>query len=174
MKKVLLSLLALVCLTAACKKDADTIDPAIQSKTPEEAVGKWMYGTFSMSNFWTYDGKYGGKPYEQALVLDFKANGTYEQYIINAVTSYNCKTEAFTYMKGKVKFDEEAGTFTLTPTEGNYRGFYSCYPSQNFKRDARKDELRQETFYYETDGGRGVHISTGGNQKGYYLKGTDW
>ncbi len=42
----------------------------------------------------------------------------------NAVGSYGCRTESFTYFKGKVKFNEDEESFTLASTGGNHRGFY--------------------------------------------------
>lgn len=153
MKKQSFALLALFAVAIACTP-ADTIDPAIQSKTPSEVVGQWSWGSFSMSNFWNYNGTYAGKPFEQAYVLDFKPNGEVEQYVINSTTSYSCRTEAFSYFKGKVKFNDDEQSFTLTQTSGNYRGFYSCYPSKNFKRDAKASELKSATFYYEISGNK--------------------
>jgi hypothetical protein len=150
MKKSLLSLIALLMLTAACKtKDSDVIEPAVQSKVPAEVTGQWMWGVFAMNNFWSYNGTYQGKPFEQAFVLDFKPNGEFEQYVINATTSYSCRTEAFSYFKGKVKFNEAEKSFTITQQSGNYRGFYSCASSKNFQRDAKPSELKTATFYYD-------------------------
>ncbi|RIV18071.1 hypothetical protein DYU11_29380 [Fibrisoma montanum] len=149
MKKHLFTVFALLSLSIACTTDSDKIDPAIQSNVPTDVTGKWMWGTFSLSNFWGYDGSYQGKPFEQAFVLDFKPNGEFEEYVINSASSYNCRTEAFTYFKGKVKFNEDQQSFTLTPQSGNYRGFYSCYPKNNFKRDAKAGELKTATFYYD-------------------------
>ncbi|WP_224998495.1 hypothetical protein [Cesiribacter sp. SM1] len=149
MKKYLFSLLAIMMLATAC--ETEDVAPAIDGgHVPGEVVGKWMWGSFSYSNFWSYDGQYAGKPWEQALVLVFKANGEFEEYVINATTSYNCKTEAFTFLKGAVDFNEAEGTFTLTPTEGNYRGFYSCTPGSNFNRAATAQELQELTksYYY--------------------------
>jgi hypothetical protein len=169
----LLFLILPALLTLACKK-SDDFDPATQSKAPTEVAGKWMWGTFSMSNFWTYDGQYAGKPFEQALVFDFKPNGEYEEYVINAVNSYGCKTEAFTYFKGKVKFDEDEQSFTITPTSGNYRGFYSCASSNNFKRDAKASELKVQKFYYEVRGGKLMLGDGPDNRAVFTLKSASW
>lgn len=174
MKKYLLTLFALLAFASACT-EKESIDPAVQGKVPGKAVGRWMYGNFSINNFWTYDGKYAGKPYEQAMLFDFKPNGEYEQYVINALGSYGCRTKAFTYYKGKVKVDEDHGSFTLTPTGGNYRGFYSCTPSSNFKLDAKASELKPATYYYEIEKGKGgkpqMHIRFDeDDEQGAYFK----
>ena len=173
MKKYLFFILTSAALAISCTK-TEQIDPAVQSKTPSEVAGKWMWGTFSMSNFWSYDGQYAGKPYEQSLVFDFKANGEYEEYVINSVSSYSCKTEAFSYFKGKVKFDEAEKSLTITPTEGNYRGFYSCTPGQNFKRAAKPSELKVQKFYYEVSGGKLFLRDSPADTDVFAMKSTSW
>lgn len=102
-------LLSLGMLSAACKKEgSNEIDPsthppidspASPTKIPAELVGKWSYGTFSPTNFWNYNGTYAGNAYEQALVVDFHADGTYDEYVINSTTNYNCRTEASRILK---------------------------------------------------------------------------
>lgn len=150
---MLLSLLILVVSCTSCKKDNELIPGG---HIPSEAVGKWMYGSFAMSDFWSYDGQYQGKPFELAVVFDFKSNGTYEQYFMAGSRDYNgCRTEAFTYEKGTVDFNEAAGTFTTKAASGNYRGFYSCIPSKNINRPMKESELKTKTYYYE--------IKTGSN-----------
>ncbi|WP_266364097.1 hypothetical protein [Tellurirhabdus rosea] len=151
MNKLIWAGMTLLALATGCKQNGGEIGPGGKGNTPSEVQGKWAYGgSFSSGDFWNYDGSYAGKGFEQGMVFDFKTNGQYEMYVINAVTSYNCRTEAYTYFKGTVRFDEEAHTFSVTPISGNYRGFYSCTPGSNFKRDARADELKQQakTYYY--------------------------
>ena len=149
MKTILLSLLILVASCTGCKKDNDIKGGYI----PETAVGKWMYGSFAMSEFWSYDGQYQGNPFELAVVFDFKNDGTYEKYFMASARDYSCTTQAFTYEKGSVNFDEAAGTFTTTPVKGNYRGFYSCVPSKNINRDMKESELKPQKYYYEVTTG---------------------
>ncbi|OIN59091.1 hypothetical protein [Arsenicibacter rosenii] len=152
MKKMVLSLLAVLMTFVACKTATDPMGPdGGGSAIPSGLQGKWTYGgSFSATDFWNYNGTYAGKGFEQGMVFDFKANGKFDMYVINATTSYNCRTEAYSYFTGSVTFDENAHTFTITPTSGNYRGFYSCTPGSNFKRDARADELKKQgkTYYY--------------------------
>ena len=147
-------LLSIAALSSGCKKDDSALEPGVGGKTPSEAVGKWMYGSFSMSDFWSYNGQYQGKPFELAVVFDFKTNGTYEKYFIASTKDYiGCKTEAFSYEKGRVSFDEAEGTFTTTPVEGNYRGFYSCLSGKNVNRKMNADELKPLTYYYSMSTG---------------------
>lgn len=156
MKKYLFVLLAVAAISTSCKKDSDVITPG--GRVDSEAVGKWMYGSFSMSDFWAYDGSYQGKPFELAVVFDFKSNGTYEKYFVASTNDYsNCRTQAFTYEKGSVDFNQTDGSFTTTPSEGRYRGYYSCFPSKNIDRSMERSEMNKQTYYYQ--------IKTAGNGK---------
>ncbi|RCR67803.1 hypothetical protein [Larkinella punicea] len=155
MKTLVMTLLAVV-LLCSCKKDAEAVLPG--GHVPAKAAGKWMYGSFAMSDFWAYDGSYQGKPFELAVVFDFKSDGTYEKYFVATTRDYSgCKTEAFTFEKGSVDFSETDGSFTTTPTEGHYRGFYSCFPKQNVNRKMNRSELKTQTYHYE--------LKTGSNGK---------
>jgi hypothetical protein len=118
---------------------------------PAGLDGNWVQGTFSLTNFWAYDGSYAGNASEQSNVFVFKPNGEYEQYFVMVQRMYNCKTEAYTYKKGTVTFNEADGSFTVTPSSGNYRGFYSCASGSNFNRSAKPEELVPQTFYYKME-----------------------
>jgi hypothetical protein len=150
MKKLFLMLLSVALLSTSCKKGTgDAVTPETGGFVPTQAVGKWMYGSFAMSEFWSYDGSYQGNPFELAVVFDFKSNGTYEKYFIASSRDYsNCKTEAFTYEKGRVTFDEADKSFTTVPSEGTYRGFYSCFPKNNINRKMQISEMKTQTYYY--------------------------
>lgn len=102
-------------------------------------TGKWSYGRFSPSSFWGTDGSYKGAANEQAMALHLQANGTFEMYVLNSATYYNCRTSSYTYWKGKMQLGDQ--TFTLTPQQGTYRGEYSCYAGKNFKRPANATEI---------------------------------
>lgn len=186
MKLHLIALFALVTLSVACKQGNEpVIDPSTDgpsapstgggSRIPSELVGKWSYGTFSPTNFWDYNGVYAGNAYEQALVFDFHADGTYEQYVINSVMSYNCRTEAYSYFKGRITVNESNHSFVITPTGGNYRGYYSCAPKSNIKRDAKQSELKQETMNYQVESGKaGIKLSDAEAPQGVRLKAISW
>ncbi len=118
---------------------------------PGPIIGNWVQGTFSLTEFWNYDGSYAGKGTEQANVFVFGPNGECEYYFIMTTRIYNCTSKVFNYRKGTVVFDEANGSFTFTPASGNYRGFYSCAPSSNFSRDATPEELVPKTYYYQME-----------------------
>jgi hypothetical protein len=157
MKKQLKSISILILfagvLLMACSKSSESIDPEASSPPPAGVGGKWSYGTFSPSSFWGTDGSYNGSAYEQAMAFNFSSNGTYEMYVMNITTYYGCRTGAYTYWKGQVKFDETNHTITLTPSQGTQRGEYSCATGKNFKRDATASEKENahKTYYYATE-----------------------
>ncbi|WP_128546743.1 hypothetical protein [Larkinella soli] len=139
-------LVVMMVSVTSCKKDGD-IGPG--GFVPDNMVGQWLHGNFSMTEFWGYDGSYQGNAYEQSVAFDFKGNGRYEMYFIGTANNYGCRTEALSWTKGKVDFNEEEGTFTLTPSEGRFRGYYNCASGQNFDRKARPEELKTQVFRYE-------------------------
>lgn len=189
MKLRFLALMTLVMLSVACKKGGNEVidpntgetpsggtnKPPATGKIPAELVGKWSYGVFSPTTFWDYNGKYSGNAYQQALVFEFHANGTYEEYVINSTTSYHCRTEAYSFFKGNIKVDEANHTFVITPTSGNYRGFYACAPSSNINRDARKEELKQEKMAYQVEAGKkAIKLSDAEIPNGVRLEAITW
>jgi hypothetical protein len=156
MKQIILSLATMV-LLASCSKDEDTKptpgnpgNPG-NGNAPAEIVGQWQHGTFAMADYWGYDGSYQGNPFTQTIAFDFKSDGTYEMYYAGQTNNYGCINDAFSYFKGVVQFGDS--TFTTVPTEGRYRGYYSCTPQYNFNRPAAAHELKTQTYYYhfETD-----------------------
>ncbi|PQA54510.1 hypothetical protein [Siphonobacter curvatus] len=165
MKKVFaLVLTVLSMVTSSCKK-GDDLDPATQSPAPNEVVGKWSFGRSSAGSYWDNGDNYVGHANEQSMSFEFKKNGTYECYTINNVTAYNCRTEVFSFEKGHVKFNEEEGTLTVTPTEGNFKSKDNCVNNHNFKRKMTASELKEhkKVYYYtvtESKGKPAILIST--------------
>lgn len=184
MKKLLITSVALLILLVACKEggskqvepvDNYPTDTLTKNQIPAELIGKWSYGTFSPTNFWNYNGTYAGNAYEQALVFEFRGDGTYEEYIINSATSYNCRTEAYTYFKGKVTVDQSTHSLVITPASGTYRGFYACAPKSNINRAAKPSELVQEQMNYQVENGKSaIRLSDAANPQGVRLKAVTW
>lgn len=155
--KKLLFLLVITLFVAGCDKDEDNnapsgalVYPPVGNVNPE-AVGKWLHGTFSMSSFWGYDGSYHGTPFSQSVAFNFMADGNYEMFYTGQTNYFGCTVDAFSYFRGYVIFTDSS--FTVHPTQGNYRGYYACTPSSNFNRPATSNELEVKTYYYsfETD-----------------------
>lgn len=154
MKKILLLPFFFIALFS-CKPTDQVVPsapPPPASTTPSAALGKWLYGTFSMSEFWGYDGSFLGNAFELSVAFSFNADGTYEEYFISQANDYGCSTQALAFYKGYVTFTDSS--FTVYPSQAQFKGFYSCFPSSNFDRDALASELTVQTYYYsfETDG----------------------
>jgi hypothetical protein len=158
MKLISPVVLGMVMMAQSIVTGSGAVSPLLQStkaggnKVPAELVGKWLNGTFSMSNWWSYDGKkYIGNPYTRSVAFDFSGNGEAQFYLaIKTHTGY-CSTEAFTFLKGKLKINEAEQSFTLVPDKGNYRGFYSCASGSNFERPAKPEELKPTTYYWSVE-----------------------
>lgn len=150
-------------------------------KVPTKLAGKWLNGTFAMSNWWTYDGKnYLGNPYNRSVAFNFNKDGSAEFFLIIKTFNGYCSTEAFTYQKGKVTFDETGQSFSFIPEQGSYRGFYSCAASSNFNRPAKTEELKTSKYYYnfeKNEEGKEwlvIRFSLDQSETGSYFKSVEW
>ena len=115
-------------LCMACVQSEAVTDPVTQSPLPVGVAGKWLIGTFSLSSFWGDNGSV--KPAnEQAMAISLEPNGRYKLYVVNATTSYSCRTGSYTVWTGNVRFSETDRTMMLIPSQGTYRGEYSCSPN---------------------------------------------
>jgi hypothetical protein len=143
--------------------------------------GKWLNGTFSMSNWWSYDGKqYVGNPYSQSIAFNFSEKDKSEFFLVIKTNTGYCSTEAFTYMKGTVKFTEGERSFVFTPASGSYRGFYSCASGSNFNRPAKQAELKPTKYYWSMEkDSQGIDMlvirfNNDPKSAGSYFKKGDW
>lgn len=177
MKRILLYLLIPVLMLSSCTEDDPEFDTP-RTAVPADMVGKWMYGSFNMIQFWKYDGSYEGPGFQLAVVFNFNQEGLYEYYFAAETNNYGCKTQAFSFHKGTVEFHDN-NSFTIHPQEGNYRGFYNCSPDSNFNREPNADELKSQTFYYsfeEDSYGKEYLVIRfdADDEQGSYFKPTDW
>lgn len=181
-KKYIPLALAFVILLSAFSTNKISFDAVkAKNKAPHALTGKWLNGSFSMSNWWSYDGKkYIGNPYTRSVAFNFTASGEAEFFLVIKTHTGYCSTEAFTYQKGKVKFNDEERSFTVVPEKGNYRGFYSCASGSNFDRAARPGELKSTTYYWDKEkDGNGkewlvIRFSSDRSTAGSYFQETNW
>lgn len=180
MKNLLIAVFALVSVLAkAMPPDSTGSDTSL----PIQALlrGKWLNGSFSMSNWWTYDGKqYIGNPYTRSVAFNISEKGQSEFFLIIKTHTGYCTTEAFTYQRGTIKFTEGEQSFTFIPESGNYRGYYSCAKSSNFNRDAKPEELKPTKYYWSMEKDNQaqdmlvIRVSNDPSAVGSYFKKTDW
>lgn len=184
MKNAIYAACLLLFTVAGMSVRAGERDTVVQKKPdniPPALVGKWLNGSFSMSNWWTYDGKkYIGNPYTRSVAFHFTEQGTAEFFLVIKTHTGYCSTEAFTYHKGKIKVNEADQSFTIYPEKGNYRGFYSCASGSNFDRPAKPEELKPSTYYWsfeKTEDGRQwlvIRFSADKSSPGSYFKTAEW
>ncbi len=183
MKKFLLMLVVVATMLTSCdwfkKKKNDplpAVPPGEKSEIPEALKGKWMYGNFSMTEFWN-QGTYLGNAFETSVCFNFIPGGNYEFYLAASSTYYYCTTQAYTFKKGTVKFNDDH-SFIVYPTEGRFRGYYSCTSGSNFDRAARPDELPADTLYwsFENDSYGKEHLVIRNNIGDYpsYFRPVEW
>lgn len=184
MKRTLLMLaVAGAIFFTSCKKSSDSPGngggDTPRSEVPDEMVGKWLNGNFSMTDWYDYTGSWTGNAYERSTAFDLKKNGDASFFLIVQTYDGYCRTQGMTDLQGTVKFDEANHSFTLYPQQGRYRGFYSCQSDRNFDRAAGADELKAATYYYsfETIGGvkyMVIRFSPGDSEEGSYFKASSW
>lgn len=120
MKKALLYIILLIAPTAVF---AQANEPkSTEGSVPDELVGHWQTGTFSMTNFWNATtGQYVGNAGEASRSYRIAKDGTAEEYFIYNSISYNCRTEISGYQKGTIKINVAEKNFTFCPASGYYR-----------------------------------------------------
>lgn len=101
-----------------------------KAPVPDELVGYWLTGTSSITNFWDYNGSYGGNALELAVGYRFFKNGTAKQYFYYTKTTTYCRDQVLGYREGTVVFNSADKTFRFYAASGNYRRFDACGSQQ--------------------------------------------
>ena len=141
--------LAALSLTACKKEKLDRIPDSLpRTEVPGEVQGSWMYGYFSMTEYWSRDpSTYVGNAFEMAFAFTFNADGTYKQYFTSAVGG---TTYIQSVTDGTVEIDPETKTIKTHPYKAHYR------KTQNGRvveeRDLTDDETSGTTTYTYTTG----------------------
>jgi hypothetical protein len=175
MKKILLSSVILFSLiTIACEKDEKKDPPADSiacTENPRANVssalqGKWMYGNFSMTEYWTTNpSTYLGNALQFAIAFKFNANGTYEQYFTSSTVSAGITTYQQSVTKGTVVIDEVNKTIKTYACSAHYKRTRNGQTVE--ERDLAKSELTAITNYtyasgIEANGTRRIDLTLGG------------
>ncbi|MDB5241549.1 MAG: hypothetical protein JWP57_2174 [Spirosoma sp.] len=148
--KTLFLFFSLALISVSCTTKNTDISPDSSSSggsnVPTELVGKWLKGSFSMTNFFTYDGQDLGKGYESSRALNITKDGQAEVFLYFHTFDGYCHSHAFTYVKGRATV--EGDQLTITATSGRYRGAYggSCGGRNGFDRAMTSDEVGKQVF----------------------------
>ena len=112
-KSILLLAVVIATATMACSKSSSKPGGEDGPKTnvPAELTGNWMYGNFSMTEYWSQDpSEYLGNGLEFAFAFTFNANGTYTQYF----TGSSVMGGVVTYQQSVTQGTMEVNTATKT------------------------------------------------------------
>lgn len=148
MKQLFLLLAFSIIFLPGCKKDKDDNIPSNLPRTnvPTQLQGSWMYGNFSMTEYWSRDpSTYLGNGFEVAIAFKFFADGTYEQYFTSSSVTLGVKTYHQSFSKGTVEVNLANSSFVTHCSGAHYKR------TQNGKtvedRDLAKSELNGSTTY---------------------------
>src|SRR3954469_121440 len=107
MKKLTLFLMiALVSAMVSCSKSDSGVPSTPRTDVPEEIRGNWMFGNFSMTEYWSQDpSEYLGQGIEMAFAFTFNADGTFTQYFTAGTVMNGVQTFQQSVSKGTVEAD---------------------------------------------------------------------
>ncbi|MGC4100747.1 hypothetical protein [Ferruginibacter sp.] len=157
MKKIFLSA-AIVCaaLLGACQKSKTTKASATACSNPSAPVsaalqGNWMYGNFSMTEYWTQNpADYLGNALQFAIAFKFNADGTYEQYFTSSSVTLGVVTYQQSVSKGTVVIDETNKTVKTYCCTSRYKRTKNGHVEE--ERDLNPSEITTLSTYNYTTG----------------------
>lgn len=160
MKNIILATAMLLSAFAmACEKDDKNISEPDSIECPgnpranvsASLQGKWMYGNFSMTEYWsTNPSTYLGNALQFAIAFKFNANGTYEQYFTSSSVNGGVTTYQQSVTKGTVVIDEVAKTIKTYACSAHYKRTKNGLTVE--ERDLSKSEITALTSYTFTSG----------------------
>jgi hypothetical protein len=154
MKKLLLMMVFTIMLTTfGCTKDKAGADSFTtpSAKVPAALQGNWMYGNFSITEYWNqYPGDYLGNAFQVGIAFRFFENGTYEQYFTSSSVLSGITTYHQSVTKGTVVVDTISQTITVYPGKAHYKRTKNRQTEED--RDLAKSELSGATTYDYTTG----------------------
>ena len=154
MKKIiLLFAVAIATTTIACSKSES--EPGIpggpKTSVPEELTGNWMYGNFSMTEYWSQDpSEYLGPGVEMAFAFTFNSNGTYTQYFTASTVMSGVVTYQQSVTQGMVEVNTASKTIITHPSKTHYKRTSNGHVVE--ERDLTKEEVSGNTTYTYTTG----------------------
>jgi hypothetical protein len=147
MKKTM-AIFGLVLALCSCKKDNNAGNYGNQPATPlpAELQGNWMFGNFSMTEYWSQDPyTYLGNGLEYAIAFKFYANGNYEQYFTSSSVSGGITTYQQSFTKGTAELDAAHQEIKTHPFTAHYKRTRNRQVLE--ERDLTGSELSGTTQY---------------------------
>ena len=154
MKKLILLLaVAIATTTIACSKSESGpgIPDGPKTNVSEELTGTWMYGNFSMTEYWRQDpSEYLGNGLQMAFAFTFNSNGTYTQYFTSSSVMSGVITYQQSVTEGTVEVNTTSKTIITHPSKVHYKRTSNGQVVE--ERDVTKDEVSGNTSYTYTTG----------------------
>jgi len=155
MKKILFLLIIVSSLLAtACEKSGTDTTGGIPSTMPRTDVpaalrGGWMYGNFSMTEYWSQNpSEYLGNALQFAIAFQFNADGTYTQYFTSSSVMAGVRTYQQSVTIGTVEIDQATKTIKTHPYSAHYKRTQNNQVVE--ERDLSKTEVSGVTLYTYT------------------------
>ncbi|MBS1752082.1 MAG: hypothetical protein JST63_19450 [Bacteroidetes bacterium] len=170
-KKCLIILLVATVMLGSCEKDK-TIDKDEYGDTPRSEVpralgGNWMYGFFSMTEYWSQNpADYIGNAFEMAIAFKFNANGTFDQYFTSKTATGGVATYHQSLTKGTVVINDADATITTYAKSAHYKQTKNGITTED--RDLSENEITKITKYTyelntESNGTKAIYLKLNGN-----------
>lgn len=172
MKKFFLpALLMAAFLLISCEKDKaienNEYGDGPHSEVPGVLSGNWMYGFFSMTEYWSQNpADYIGNAFEMAIAFRFNANGTFDQYFTSKTVTGAVATYHQSLTKGTVVVNEADATITTYAKSAHYKQTKNGTTTED--RDLAENEITKITKYTyelrtENNGTRAIYLKLNGN-----------
>lgn len=156
MKKiVLLTSVVFITLLSACQKKNNSTGSVYgnlpRTEVPASLQGKWMYGNFSLTEYWSQNpADYLGNALQYAIAFKFNPDGTFEQYFTSSSVSSGIVTYQQSVTKGTVEVDAAGGKIVTHAYSAHYKRTRSGQTVE--ERDLAQSELNGTTHYSYTSG----------------------
>ncbi len=148
--------IALSLLLGSCQKDSDKNSSNDYGNGPRTDVpaalqGNWMYGSFSMTEYWSQNpADYLGNGVQIAIAFRFNADGTFDQYFTSSTVSGGIVAYQQSVTKGTIEIDENTKTIIAHANTAHYKKTQNGQTKE--ERDLAKNELTLITNYSYTTG----------------------
>jgi hypothetical protein len=152
MKKLtFLLIVAVVCVATACSKSDSNTPEGPRTNVPKEVEGNWMYGNFSMTEYWNqYPGDYIGQGFEIAFAFTFNVDGTYTEYFTSSYVTNGVRTYLQSVSKGMVEINPAIKEIKTHTSHVHYRKTVGRQVEED--RDLNRNEYKPDSKYTYTTG----------------------
>jgi hypothetical protein len=172
MKRILFFIvIAFIVAAGSCKKDVSPASSSLPSNLPRSSVpaelrANWMYGNFSMTDYWSQNpANYLGNALEYAIAFTFDDKGEYSQYFTSSSITGGIRTYQQSVTRGTVEIDPANRVIKTHPYTAHYKRTRNGQTEE--ERDLRPEEISAGATYsyvtgVEPNGSRALHLTLQG------------